>query len=177
MKKILMKRVLKTKKNEEGFTLIELMIVVGIIGILVAIAAPNFSRYQSKARQSEAKIALAAVYGSEKSFYSEYAAYISSMDAIGYSPEGARRFYAVGWAAAPSGTTTGYTGSTANASWAATNNSFSCTGSASTLGGATAADQQTFIAAATGCIRNGVANYDTWNINDTKVLSNNLISL
>lgn len=43
----------KVLKNQEGFTLIELMIVVGIIGILVAIAAPNFSRYQSKARQSE----------------------------------------------------------------------------------------------------------------------------
>lgn len=172
-----MKKLLKKMQNQKGFTLIELMIVVGIIGILVAIAAPNFSRYQSKARQSEAKIALAAIYGSEKSFYSEYAAYISSMDAIGYSPEGAKRFYAVGWAAVPTGTTTGYTGSTSNASWSATNNSFGGCGTAAGLGGATGADQQTFIAAATGCIRNGQGAFDTWNINDTKVLSNNIIAL
>src|SRR3989344_3524822 len=96
------------RSNQQGFTLIELMIVVGIIGILVSIAAPNFSRYQSKARQSEAKIALAAVFSGEKSFYSEYAAYISSMAAIGYAPEGAKRFYNVGLAtthgtASPSG--------------------------------------------------------------------------
>jgi prepilin-type N-terminal cleavage/methylation domain-containing protein len=39
--------------NQRGFTLIKMMIVVGIVGILVAIAAPNFSRYQSKARQSK----------------------------------------------------------------------------------------------------------------------------
>src|ERR1700746_1297101 len=99
--------------NQKGFTLIELMIVVGIIGILVAIAAPNFSRYQSKARQSEAKLALAAIYAGKKSFYSEYAAYIGSFDAIGYSPEGQKRFYSVGWSAA-SASITGYTGSGGN---------------------------------------------------------------
>ena len=164
--------------NQKGFTLIELMIVVGIIGILVAIAAPNFSRYQSKARQSEAKIALAAIYGSEKSFYSEYAAYAGSMDAIGYSPEGNRRFYQVGWAAAHSTAPTGYSGSIATPSWAATNNaSFSSCGTAPALGAGLTGDAQTFIAAATGCIRQGASTHDTWNINETKVLNNNLISL
>ena len=73
-----MNKIFIAQRSQKGFTLIELMIVVGIIGILVAIAAPNFSRYQSKARQSEAKIALAAVYGAEKSFYSEYSSYVGS---------------------------------------------------------------------------------------------------
>jgi prepilin-type N-terminal cleavage/methylation domain-containing protein len=162
--------------NQKGFTLIELMIVVGIIGILVAIAAPNFSRYQSKARQSEAKIALAAMYGSEKSFYSEYAAYIGSMDAVGYQPEGQRRFYAVGWAANSSVTITGYNGTNITGSWPATNNTFGCT-TAGTLAAQSGNDAQTFIVAATGCIRQGQANFDTWNINDTKVLNNNVIAL
>jgi prepilin-type N-terminal cleavage/methylation domain-containing protein len=167
----------KMMKNQAGFTLIELMIVVGIIGILVSIAAPNFARYQSKARQSEAKIALAAVYGAEKSFYSEYAAYIGSMDAIGYTPEGNRRFYRVGWAADPAGNVTGYAGGTLNGFWATINTPYSSCTTWSTGDAATTADVQTFLAVASGCIRQGLTNADNWNMTDTKVLSNNAVNL
>src|SRR2546422_9058413 len=49
-------------KGPEGFTLIELMIVVAIIGILAAVAILNFMRYQAKAKQAEAKIGLGGIW-------------------------------------------------------------------------------------------------------------------
>jgi type IV pilus assembly protein PilA len=68
----------KLHVRKGGFTLIELMIVVAIIGILAAIAIPNFLRFQLKAKTSEGKTNLAAIRTSEQSFYSEYGRYVSS---------------------------------------------------------------------------------------------------
>jgi type IV pilus assembly protein PilA len=60
------------RRLSKGFTLIELMIVVAIIGILAAIAVPNFMKFQARARQSEAKTNLNAWGTGAKSYFAEY---------------------------------------------------------------------------------------------------------
>ena len=69
---------MKIMKQRKGFTLIELMIVVAIIGILAAIAIPNFLRFQLKAKSSEGKTNLAAIRTAEQSYYSEFGLYVSA---------------------------------------------------------------------------------------------------
>jgi len=69
----------KLHMRRGGFTLIELMIVVAIIGILAAIAIPNFLRFQLKAKSSEGKTNLAAIRTAEESYFAEYGVYVSSL--------------------------------------------------------------------------------------------------
>ena len=63
------------KSVSRGFTLIELMIVVAIIGILASIAVPNFIRFTARARQSEAKSNLKGFYTAAKGYYAEQSTY------------------------------------------------------------------------------------------------------
>ncbi len=103
---------MKIHNRRGGFTLIELMIVVAIIGILAAIAIPNFLRFQLKAKTSEGKTNLAAIRTAEESVFAEFGSYVSAnaspassttsvkqdfnnvdgtnqgFDLIGWSPEG-----------------------------------------------------------------------------------------
>ena len=81
------------KDREKGFTLIELMIVVAILGILAAIAIPNFMRFQAKSRQSEAKTNLGAIGTTAESFRAERDTYIvAAISDIGWAPQGVARY-------------------------------------------------------------------------------------
>jgi prepilin-type N-terminal cleavage/methylation domain-containing protein len=64
------------KKVQEGFTLIELMIVVAIIGILAAIAIPSFMDYIKRSKKTEAALQLNKIGKSAKRVYSESSSYV-----------------------------------------------------------------------------------------------------
>ena len=66
------------RKAQKGFTLIELMIVVAIIGILAAIAIPNFLRFQLKSKSSEGKVNIAAIRTAEESYLAEFGVYVAT---------------------------------------------------------------------------------------------------
>ena len=64
-------------QQDRGFTLIELLTAVGIIGILVAIAIPQYARYRSNGFDAIAQVDLRSVAVAEEAYYSDSAAYVS----------------------------------------------------------------------------------------------------
>ncbi|MFL5783774.1 MAG: type IV pilin protein [Bacteriovoracaceae bacterium] len=94
-----MKTFFKALRRQDGFTLVELMVVVAIIGLLSAVAIPNFQKYQARSKTAEAKLQLAAIYTAEASFFADYNIYAGCLIYMGYDPreEVNSRYYSMGF--------------------------------------------------------------------------------
>lgn len=79
-------------QNNRGFSLVELLTVVAIIGLLAIIGIPQYNLYRVKAYQTEARGLLAALHAAESSFNVEYGGYHSSLKVLGVAPLGKARF-------------------------------------------------------------------------------------
>jgi len=191
------------RKNQAGFSLVELMVVVAIIGILASLAIPSIGKYMAKARQSEAKTQLSSLYTAEKAFFAEYTVYDSRFGAIGYSPEGKLR-YNVGFTAAgvqatlalngynpPAGLNASLTTS-AYCIAAGTNGCVMLNGATNAAAPALAdtacpattgavancvTSNTTFQAGATAMIHSAAVNPDQWQIDSSKNLQNSIAGI
>ena len=69
-------------KGEKGFTLIELLVVVAIIGILAAIAIPQFAEYRERAFDARAQSDLRNLMTSQEAYYVDNEAYTSTVGSL-----------------------------------------------------------------------------------------------
>lgn len=81
---------------QKGFTLIELMVVVTIVGILAAVAAMSYQHFTKKAQSVEAEVALTEIHRLQQLHHAQNGSYGTDLGAIGFSQFPALKFYSIG---------------------------------------------------------------------------------
>lgn len=74
-------------KDEDGFSLTELLIVLAIIGILIMIAVPLYQNVTTRAKTTEAKTQLAFLHTLQKVYHLEHDIYASDFETLGFEHE------------------------------------------------------------------------------------------
>ena len=171
-------KAVRTLKSQAGFSLIELMIVVAIIGILASIAVPNFQKFQRRAKQTEGKGMLASVFTAEKSFNGEWNTYVACMDYVGVVPDG-KGYYTTGFATQTVNLATGFVGNAAcggglSARFVQPGLPFAGYAFPAAAAGTDASTSELFTAGATAILNPAVALIDTWTIDQAKNVSNTI---
>jgi type IV pilus assembly protein PilE len=72
------------RKSMRGVTLMELMVVVVIIGVLTAIAYPNYRQYAARAKRNEARAALLQIATNQEKFYLQNNTYTEDLTRLGF---------------------------------------------------------------------------------------------
>lgn len=149
--------------KNQGFTIIELMIVVAIIAFLATVSVPKYFSYYAKAKQAEVTVNLASLYTAQQAYWAEHGTYSTVLNGeggIGWKPEGYKGggkqenfYYTYGFNSPGAKEGVNYfTGKLET--------------SKDSLGN-TVADQKGFTAAATGDVT-GKGKIDLWQINENK---------
>jgi len=96
------------RSRSNGFTLIELMIVVAIVSILAAVAYYNYSRYTMRARRADGKNLLTLAAAAEERYYTNYNKYSTTAATIGAATSSDKGYYTLTIANGTTGDTQSY---------------------------------------------------------------------
>jgi type IV pilus assembly protein PilA len=111
----------KSTNNQSGFTLVELMVGIAVIGILASVSLANFKHYKAKSKSVEAKVQLSSSFVAMQTFYNTYDIYMTCLSNMGYIPsENTQMNYSIGFPTVTANINTAVYASSVNSGLSAT---------------------------------------------------------